>query len=230
MPADVELFAGTSPSVAPRAMASDNGPAGAAPRGHEPRPRRLAEASTLRLRASGRPTEARLKALMLAGLDGDQQAHAALLHAVRPLLHAFLGRRLHGAQGDLEDLVQETLIALHTRRATFDRSRPFAPWLFAIARRKLVDHFRRNRQHVPVESLAEILRVESFEEASNSAFDVERLLKKLPGKQARVIRAMKLAGLSAVEAAREAGLSVSDVKVSVHRGLRRLSDCAMLGC
>ena len=176
-----------------------------------------------------RATETQLKDLMLAGLDGSGPAHSALLRAVRPLIASFLNRRLHGDRSEVEDLVQETLIALHTRRASFDRSRPFAPWLFAIARRKLVDHFRRTRRNVPVDSVAEILRVESFEEASNSAFDVERLLGRLPIKQARMIRAMKLAGLSAVEAASDAGISVSDAKVSVHRGLRRLSDCVTLG-
>lgn len=179
--------------------------------------------------ASARPTEAQLKALMIAGLDGNGPAHIGLLGAVRPLIVAFLNRRLQGDQSEVEDLVQETLIALHTRRASYDRKRPFAPWLFAIARRKLVDHFRRNRRHVPVDSVADILRVESFEEASNSAFDIDRLLGKLPQKQARAIRSMKLSGRSAVETANEAGISVSDVKVSVHRGLRRLSACVALG-
>lgn len=178
---------------------------------------------------STRSTETHLKELMLAGLDGSASAHARLLGAVRPLIAAFLSRRLSGNPSDVEDLVQEVLIALHTGRMTYDRSRPFAPWLFAIARRKLIDHFRRTRQTVPVDSVADILRTESFEEASNSAFDMERLLSRLPAKQAHAIRAMKLAGLSAVEAASDAGISVSDVKISVHRGLRRLSDCVTLG-
>lgn len=181
------------------------------------------------IRVSVRPTETELKALMLAGLGGNSAAHAALLGTVRPLIAAFLNRRLPGDRDEVEDLVQETLIALHNGRASYDRTRAFAPWLFAIARRKLIDHFRRNRRHVPVESVAEILHLESFEEASNSAFDVDRLLGKLPQKQAGAIRAMKLAGRSAVEVARDAGISVSDVKVSVHRGLRRLSDCVALG-
>jgi RNA polymerase sigma-70 factor (ECF subfamily) len=175
--------------------------------------------------ATLRMSEGDLKARMLAGLGGDARAHAALLRAVTPLLRAFFARRMPDHVGDVEDLVQETLIALHTRRSSFERERPFTPWLFSIARHKLIDHFRRSRRHQPIDGLEEILASEGFEQSSNAAMDVERLLRHLPEKQARVIRETKLQGLSVADVAARAGLGVSDVKVSVHRGLKTLSSC-----
>jgi RNA polymerase sigma-70 factor (ECF subfamily) len=158
---------------------------------------------------------------MTGGLDGDAGAHGALLRALVPLLRSFYGRRLRGAQADIEDLVQETLIAVHERRVSYDRERPFTPWLYAVARYRLIDHLRRQR-HVPVESLEEILVAEGFEEATAARMDVDRLLASLPPKQARAIRDTHVDGLSVSEAARGAGIGESDVKVSVHRGLKSL--------
>ena len=140
------------------------------------------------------------------------------------MLRSFFRRRIRGAQDDAEDLVQETLLAVHTRRATYDRNRAFTVWLYAIARYKLVDHFRRHRHLCcPIEELSEMLVIEGFEDASAAVLDVERLLKGLPTKQAGLIRDTKLAGLSVAEAAERARVGQSDVKVSVHRGLRALA-------
>ena len=169
-----------------------------------------------------RVTEAQLKAQMLAGLEGDAGAHASLLRACAPLVRRFFARRLQRGAGDLEDLVQEALIAIHMRRESFDRERPFTAWLFSIARHKLVDHFRRSARRQAVDGLDDILAQEGFEQSSNAAMDIDRLLHTLPAKQARAIRQTKIEGLSVAEAASLAGLSVSDVKVSVHRGLKAL--------
>lgn len=170
-----------------------------------------------------RASEDQLKAWMVGGLDGDGVSHAALLHALVPLLRAFYQRRLGDSDGETEDLVQETLIAVHTRRASYDRTRGFSPWLFAIARYKLIDHFRRARRFCPLEGLEHILVAEGFEEASNAGIDVDRLLRDLPAKQAGAIRRTRLDGLSTAEAAHDAGIGESDIKISVHRGLKTLA-------
>lgn len=169
-----------------------------------------------------RASEAELRGLMIGGLDGNAADHAALLRLLVPLLRGFYRRRSGGAEDDIEDLVQETLIAVHTRRATYDRDRAFTAWLFAIARYKMIDHFRRNRRHQPIEGLEEILVAEGFEDASSARMDLEDLLEALPAKQARLIRATRIDGLSVAEAAKADGLGESDVKVSVHRGLKTL--------
>lgn len=159
---------------------------------------------------------------MLEALDGDAAAYASLLRALVPGLRAFFKRRL-GSDDVVEDLVQETLIAVHARRATFDRSRLFTAWLFAIARYKLVDHFRRSKHYRLMEELNEELATASFEDASAAAIDIDRLLGTLSAKQRHAIRATRIDGHSIAEAALSAGIGQSDAKMSVQRGLKRLS-------
>jgi RNA polymerase sigma-70 factor (ECF subfamily) len=170
-----------------------------------------------------RYSEEQLQTMMVAGLGGDPQAHESLLTILVPLLRSFYRRRIRDATDDVEDLVQETLIAVHKRRASYDRKRPFTAWLYAIARYKLADHFRYRRRFCRFEELEEILATEGFEEASVAVVDIQRLLDSLPAKQARLIRDTKLDGLTVDEAAESARVGRSDVKVSVHRGLKALA-------
>ena len=170
-----------------------------------------------------RADEGQLRTWMIGGLEGNVAAHDSLLRALVPLLRAFYSRRIAWGQDEIEDMVQETLIAVHTRRATYDRGRSFSAWLFAIARYKMIDHFRRARPTVPIEGLEDILIVEGFESASGARIDVDGLLGTLPAKQARAIRATRLHGATVAEAALADGIGESDVKVSVHRGLKSLA-------
>ncbi len=170
-----------------------------------------------------RADEDQLRRWMIGGLDGDAHAHASLLAALVPLLRGFYRRRMGAGAEDIEDLVQETLIAVHTRRATYDRDRVFAAWLFAIARYKMIDRYRRRRHTVSIEGLADMLVAEGFEAASNARIDIDDLLATLPPKQARAIRTTRIDGASVAESAHAAGIGVSDVKVSVHRGLKTLA-------
>jgi RNA polymerase sigma factor (sigma-70 family) len=169
-----------------------------------------------------RANEEVLRGLMADGLDGDAGAHAALLRLLVPMLRGFYRRRANGSDDDIEDLVQETLIAVHTRRSTYDRDRAFTAWLFAIARYKMIDHFRRVGRLRPIEGMEEMLVAEDFESGTIARLDVEHLLAELPPKQARMIRATRIEGLSVSEAAQADGIGESDVKVSVHRGLKAL--------
>lgn len=168
------------------------------------------------------PGEEALKQWMVMGLAGDGAAHGQLLRALVPILRGFYRRRM-GAQEEIEDLLQETLIAVHTRRATYDVARPFTSWLFAVARYKMIDHFRQGGRTCAIEGLEDILAAEGFAEASDAAADVERLLETIPPKQAAAIRATRIDGLSTAEAASHLNLGESDIKVSVHRGLKALA-------
>ncbi len=170
-----------------------------------------------------RVSEDQLRRWMIGGLRGHAGDHAALLGALVPLLQAFYRRRIQNAAEDVEDLVQETLIAVHSRRATYDADRPFGVWLFAIARYKMIDHFRRRRMSCPIEDVEEMLATEGFEASSLARMDVDRLLDTLPAKQAHAIRNTHIDGMSISEAASRAGIGESDVKVSVHRGLKALA-------
>jgi RNA polymerase sigma-70 factor (ECF subfamily) len=120
-------------------------------------------------------------------------------------------------------LLQETLIAMHTRRSTYDTARPFTAWVHAIARYKLIDHFRRTRRRAedPLDD-PDILFGTQDANAAEAHLDVDRLLGRLPAKTRRLIRDVKIEGLSTAEAAARHGISESAVKVGVHRGLKTL--------
>ena len=166
--------------------------------------------------------ENQLKTWMVEGLEGSAASQAALLRALAPLLRGFYRRRV--GDGDaIEDLVQETLIAIHTRRMSYDREQSFSPWLFAVARYKMIDHFRQMRQTCPIEDVADAMFSEGFEDEANARMDINRLLGTLPAKQAGAIRQTRIEGHSVADVARGAGIGESDVKVSVHRGLKALA-------
>lgn len=167
-------------------------------------------------------SEEHLKALMVNSLEGDTHAHEALLRVLLPLLRAYFRGRLRGYADDIDDLVQETLIAIHHRRTSYDRDKPFSAWLFSIARYKSIDHFRRIRGHTQIEDIEHLLIIDGFEDESGARLDLAGLLATLPEKQARVIRDTKIMGMSVAETAGGAEISESDVKISVHRGMQSL--------
>ncbi len=168
-------------------------------------------------------TEDRLRSLMMQGLNGDAEAHTRLLRELAGLLRAFYSRRFGGDRSDAEDLVQETLIAVHTRRESYDPSKPFTSWAFAMARFKMIDEFRRRglRPTLPIEDAADLFADDDHEPAS-AAMDLGRLMTELPPQQRRAILQVKVEGLSIEEAARQSGLSPYNVKISIHRGLKKL--------
>jgi RNA polymerase sigma-70 factor (ECF subfamily) len=175
-----------------------------------------------------RSDEPELRGLMLAGLNGDAAAHKALLTRLSANLRAHF--KTHLAQigkgpADAEDLVQETLIALHTRRHTYDRSKPLTPWVYAIARYRLVDFLRRTRTSMADVAIDEADQVPADDDPSSveSGLDLERLMTQLTPKARQAIQFVKLDGLSVREAAARSGMSESAIKVSVHRGLKALS-------
>src|SRR5207247_11359594 len=111
------------------------------------------------------------------------------------------------------------------RRQTYDRSQPLTPWVYAIARYKLLDYLRRTKASstdVPLEEAEEVMADDDRAEVE-SALDLERLLPRISAKARRAIQYVKLDGLSVSEAAARSGMSESAVKVSVHRGLRALA-------
>jgi RNA polymerase sigma-70 factor (ECF subfamily) len=167
--------------------------------------------------------EARLRALFLDGLAGNEAAHRAFLTEAAALLRAYFRNRLRGAPEDAEDLVQETLVALHTRRDSYDPTFPLTAWMYAIARYRLIDHVRRakHRAHASLDGV-DVPSEDPHYEASDARRDVLTLLEKLPTKQQTAIRLVKLEEKSVREAAAESGLSESDIKVSIHRGLKAL--------
>lgn len=171
-------------------------------------------------------SEEALKTLMLLSLDGDEGAYRRLLNALRLLLVGYYGRRMSAAtKADMEDLVQETLLALHSRRSTYDRTRPFTAWFFSIARYKLIDHHRGRGSRMMAEiELDDHIESDFSDDALTARMDVERLLEALPARQRDMIRLVKIEGQSVADTASRTGQSESAVKVGIHRGLKALSE------
>ena len=175
-----------------------------------------------------RSIEPELRTLMTSGLNGDAGAYRAVLEKLSLQLRAyFKGQldRMNRGPADAEDLVQETLIAIHTRRHTYDPSQLFTPWVYAIARYKFVDFLRRTKaaiKDVPIEDEKELAAQDDVADVE-STLDLEKLMAELPPKMREAIQYVKLEGLSVNEAATRSGMSESNVKVSVHRGLKTLA-------
>lgn len=170
--------------------------------------------------------EERLKQLLLRGLDGDASAYHEFLKALSAYLRGFFRRKLFQLPDEVEDLVQETLLAVHNQRHTYRIDQPLTPWVHAIARYKLVDllRSRRSREALndPLDDELEIFGV-SDTDAANARRDLGQLLAGLPDRQRLPIVHVKLEGLSVVQVARMTGLSESAVKIGVHRGLKALA-------
>jgi RNA polymerase sigma-70 factor (ECF subfamily) len=170
--------------------------------------------------------EDRLKDFLVRGLAGDGAAYHRFLGELSGHLRAFLRRRLARMPDDVEDLVQETLLAVHNQRHTFDAAQPLTAWVHAIARYKLVDFLRRrSRRDLLTEPLDDELEVLSSADAdaAEARRDLARLLETLPERQRMPIVYVKVQGLSVIETARLTGMSASAVKVAVHRGLKALA-------
>ena len=170
--------------------------------------------------------EDRLRELLVGGLGGDGATYRLFLDALSTHLRAYLRRRLSSLPDEVEDLLQELLIAIHNQRHTYDSKQPLMPWVQAIARYKLVDwHRRRARNEALHDSLDdhELAFGSADEDAANARYDITKLLELLPDRQRLPILCVKIEGGSVSDAARRTGMSESAVKVGIHRGLKALA-------
>lgn len=169
--------------------------------------------------------EAELAPLWKRAQAGDEAAYREALEAIAARLRGYFARRLLSVPHEVEDLVQETLLALHLRRGTHDAALPVSNWVYAIARHKLVDLWRRRgRREALHEPLDQTERLQApLREELPARRDVEALLGALPEAQRLAIALIKIEGLSVAEASQRSGVSVSALKVRVHRGLKRLA-------
>jgi RNA polymerase sigma-70 factor (ECF subfamily) len=168
--------------------------------------------------------EAELGRLMVAAQRGDRQSYETLLTHIARVAEAFVRRRA-GDVAWCDDTVQETLLAVHRARHTYDAARPFAPWLYAIVQNRFIDALRVQRRRLlrelDVEAAAGIGNRPS-QERDAILRDVRRAVTDLPENQRRVIELLKFEDLSVREVAARLGMSEANVKVTAHRGYRAL--------
>lgn len=161
-----------------------------------------------------------LARLMSLAQQGDKAAYRSLLGECEIWLKRYYARKI--APHMLEDLVQETLISLHRKRASYDPKRAFLPWLAAIARYRWIDHLRKVYRTKEVE-LNEELAADPSDPAVAAKIGLERLMELIPEKQALAIKLVKIQGLTIAEASEQTGQSESLVKVNIHRGMKRMA-------
>ena len=167
--------------------------------------------------------EAELSRQLRAAIAGDERAYAEFLHRIAALVRGFVRRKIVQGGVDPEDVVQETLLAIHVKRHTWREDAPVLPWVYAIARFKLIDAFRRRGRRIEVE-IDEI--AETFAEPESetvSERDINRALDGLPPAQRSVVSAISVDGHSIGDTASKLGISETAVRVSLHRGLAAIA-------
>lgn len=174
--------------------------------------------------------EQQLRPAFLAALAGDPAAYRRFLDAISARLRGYLRQMLARAgrteASEAEDVLQETLLALHLSRHTYDPASPVTAWAHAIARYKLVDHLRRSGRHagnLPLDDDAFQLAGPPEGAAVEARLDLARAMQALPERTRGLIDRVKLQGASVSEAAGAAGMSETAAKVAIHRGLQAMA-------
>lgn len=163
--------------------------------------------------------EAELAALMRKALDGDDRAYREFLERTAAQVRGWVRRKLAGRPAEVEDVVQEVVLAIHAKRHTWRQERPIGAWIGAIARYKIVDELRRRapRVEVDIAGLEGILAAPEAEAVPEGL--VDRALVALPPGQRSVVAAVTVEGHSIRETASRLGMTEVAVRVALHRGL-----------
>ncbi len=173
-----------------------------------------------------------LSSLMRAANAGDAGAYRTLLQSLAGRLRITVRRALAGmgrGPEEAEDIVQETLLAIHLKRHTWDDQQPLEPWARGIARYKMIDALRRRgfADHKPIDDFAEFLAAPEADEVGMLA--TRDLLAKLPERDRHIVQAVSIEGRSAKEAGAALGMTEGAIRVALHRALKALAVAAREG-
>ncbi|MXP29721.1 sigma-70 family RNA polymerase sigma factor [Porphyrobacter algicida] len=167
-----------------------------------------------------KPDEETMSRMARASQEGDRDAYRVLLSTAATWLSRYYAGRI--ASGQLDDLVQETLLAVHQKLFTYDCSRPFLPWLAAIARYRWIDALRQTYRSKETTIEGHEFAQEADQEVAAARISLRSLFAMLPKDQSQAIEMVKIEGLTIREASTRCGRSEAWVKVNIHRGLKRL--------
>jgi RNA polymerase sigma factor (sigma-70 family) len=165
--------------------------------------------------------------LMRAAMAGDEAAYGKFLKAVTPSIRAAAHRNLARfglGPSEAEDVVQDTLLAIHLKRQTWDSHRPIGPWISAICRNKFIDQMRRRGRNIqiPLEDVAESL-VADDSAARLEGYEVNRMLANLNEKQRKVVRSLTIEGASVRQTAERLNMTEGAIRVTLHRAVKALA-------
>lgn len=167
--------------------------------------------------------DSELAALLRAGTAGDERSYAAFLRKVAPLVRGFVRRKVVAGGVDPEDVVQETLLAIHVKRHTWRQDAPVAPWIYAIARHKTIDAFRRRGRRIEIDIDDFADTIAAPEEEAVSDRDIGTVLDSLAPGQRSVVSSISVEGRSIRETAAALGMNETAVRVALHRGLAAIA-------
>jgi len=170
--------------------------------------------------------ERRLSEWMQAAQAGDADRYRELLLTIEPRIRAIVRWKIR-EEAAADDVVQNVLLSIHRGRRTYRAERPFGPWMRAIVRNSIIDHFRdrKRKGDREVELIAEEWADERNVEAEADAPlapELAAALAALPEGQREAVTLIQAEGLSVAEAALRAGISAGALKVRAHRGYRAL--------
>lgn len=163
--------------------------------------------------------------LLRTAIAGDDAAYARFLTAITPMLRGLVRAKGAGFDpADREDIVQNILLAVHLKRGTWQPDQPLRPWLYAIARYKVVDAYRARGKRVslPIEDFEDLLP-EPEGPDPHERQDALTTIARLDPRSADILRAAALEGESTAETGRRLNMSEGAVRVALHRALRRLA-------
>lgn len=167
--------------------------------------------------------ENELAPLLRAAIAGDERAYGEFLRRVACLVRSFAGRKIIRGGIDPEDIVQETLLAIHMKRHTWRDDAPLMPWLYAIARYKLIDAFRRHGRRAEVEMSEIAENFAQLEPETVDGHEIGRALDVLAPGQRSAVAAICVDGHTIGETAKRLGMSETAVRVAIHRGLAAIA-------
>lgn len=163
--------------------------------------------------------------LLKAANTGDSRAYALFLQTVAPVLRGIVRAKAGGlGEAACEDVVQEVLLAIHLKRHTWESTAPVRPWLYAIARYKVVDAFRARGRRIdlPIEDFADDLAAEAGPDPTEAA-DMAKMIGMLDGRSAEIVRKIGLEGASVAETGQLLTMTEGAVRVALHRALKTLA-------
>lgn len=163
--------------------------------------------------------------LLLAANAGDNRAYARFLQVIAPVVRGVIRARSGGlGEAACEDILQEVLLAVHLKRHTWQTDAPVRPWVYAIARYKVVDAFRARGRRVdlPIEDYADVLPAEPDVDPTEAG-DMAKMIGLLDGRAASIVRKIGLEGATIAEAGLAMEMTEGAVRVALHRALKQLA-------
>ena len=164
---------------------------------------------------------------MARAQEGDRAAYRQLLDETSRYVRSLVTRN-NIPPSDIEDTVQDVLLTVHAVRHTYDPSRPFGPWLVAIARRRIIDKLRQRQRlrfrEIELDASHETFSGDqsNYEEPIWDSGELRQAIASLPSGQRQAVELLKLQELSLKEAATRSGKSIGSLKVASHRAIESL--------